>query len=80
MCQLFLAQPFYHFIKDQTMYISYLKYEPIAAMLLFLASYVSANYEFLEEGNEGEKDEQLVITYNTTNIAADLLDAVGDKR
>ncbi|WP_158569198.1 hypothetical protein [Chitinophaga silvisoli] len=49
-------------------------------MLLFLASYVSANYEFSEEGNEGEKDEQLVITYNTTNIAADLLDAVGDKR
>jgi hypothetical protein len=59
------------------MYISYLKYEPIAAMLLFLASYVSANYEFMEEGDEGEKDEQLIITYNTTNITADLLDAVG---
>lgn len=70
---------FYHFIKDRTMYISYLKYEPIAAMLLFLASYVSANYEFSEEGKEREEDEELVITYNTTNMTADLLDAAAEK-
>lgn len=62
------------------MYISYLKYEPIAAMLLFLASYVSANYEFSEEEKEREEDDALVITYNTTNITADLLNAAAERK
>ncbi|SFW85348.1 hypothetical protein [Chitinophaga sancti] len=61
------------------MYVSYLKYEPIAAMLLFLASYVSANYEFSDEGVERESDEGIVITYDTTNIAADVLNTLSER-
>lgn len=62
------------------MCVSYLKYEPIAAMLLFLASYVSANYEYPEDGEERESEEKVIITYNTTNMTADLLNAVLDKK